>query len=473
MGPGEAALLMIIFLTVAIGAAGVVGLVLFLWSRSTADASEVGPPPVGGPPSPARPGTAPAPVAAAPEHAIDSGPPLPPIDFSDARSAAALIVQWLDGSDRSHATTLLSGASPPANIEEVLNTEIEGKSILYRLIDIGSYHGYEDATRAIRLGARLLPGERSGKGFDLGYRQYDAASEKQLSKELSACLLDAGADVNYAFEAALTMWPETALNTLAGTGDIELIGLLLERGADPNIGPTAHIAAGRNRVDVLELLVAHGADLQTPDGDGASPLRWAISRGALEAVEWLLENGLDANEADCEGKLPLTYAIECRNRPDGDRDGVVELLEGFTSSGRSEVVAPPAPARRYVSFMCAQRVSDVEKDAVWGAFTAGFEGLLPAGSDLVRVRLRNGTQHFFGVVPATASVQPDVGKAADIAKGAIRRALGFSDDVFVQLYRNVDLVVSGEGTAESACREALIDSGVDASNIAAVSVAVV
>jgi ankyrin repeat protein len=83
-------------------------------------------------------------------------------------------------------------------------------------------------------------------------------------------------------------------NDLLGmAGDVELVRLMLERGADPNRGndyrwTRLHGAAQGNRRDVAELLIAHGArtDLSAR-GDGGTPLVAALFWGHREVVDVL------------------------------------------------------------------------------------------------------------------------------------------------------------------------------------------
>lgn len=91
---------------------------------------------------------------------------------------------------------------------------------------------------------------------------------------LVAALLDAGADPN---------WP-------ADDGFPPLIAALSTADAAPGSTP-------RNDVHALvELLLAHGASVRQRGINDFTPLHWAAGQGDLDMVELLLANGADPNE---------------------------------------------------------------------------------------------------------------------------------------------------------------------------------
>ena len=72
-----------------------------------------------------------------------------------------------------------------------------------------------------------------------------------------------------------------------------------------------HAAASFEHKDVVELLIARGADVNASDDDGNTPLfRYLVDR---PVVELLIARGADADARDDDGKTPLDHAIEAEN----------------------------------------------------------------------------------------------------------------------------------------------------------------
>lgn len=105
-------------------------------------------------------------------------------------------------------------------------------------------------------------------------------------------------------------------------GDVDRVRAFLD--ADPSLlytrtptwddhgeGATLlHIAASRNRIDVVKLLIERGADVNTKGGWWVvTPLHWAADNGHTEIVRLLIEHGADVNARTEEhGYTPLHWA---------------------------------------------------------------------------------------------------------------------------------------------------------------------
>jgi ankyrin repeat protein len=97
--------------------------------------------------------------------------------------------------------------------------------------------------------------------------------------------------------------------------DEQVIFLLLEEGADPNVlcGGNKETALGsavfgKKSATVLEALIAHGAVVDMPDAQGRTPLFTAVTERNNEAVSTLLAHGADPQRKNKLGQSPLEYA---------------------------------------------------------------------------------------------------------------------------------------------------------------------
>jgi ankyrin repeat protein len=118
---------------------------------------------------------------------------------------------------------------------------------------------------------------------------YKAAGDGDAT-QVSA-LLDKGVDVN-----GRTATGSFALNNAAVENHIEVIKMLLDRGADPNVqniqGDTPLICATKyagGKQATVKLLVDAGTDSAIKDDDGKTALDYAMEKGQKEAIA-LLEN---------------------------------------------------------------------------------------------------------------------------------------------------------------------------------------
>jgi len=127
-------------------------------------------------------------------------------------------------------------------------------------------------------------------------------------------LLELGADPNTRFPwlhhgvRRPVLWGATRVTQL-----VPLAELLLDAGADPNDGVTLPMAASAGDVATLEILRAHGANLNQPWAtDGAATL-YAILHWSRTStgVHWLLEHGADADPVFAtNGETPLHIAAQ-------------------------------------------------------------------------------------------------------------------------------------------------------------------
>jgi ankyrin repeat protein len=107
----------------------------------------------------------------------------------------------------------------------------------------------------------------------------------------------------------------TPLALAAHFGSAASARLLLTAGADVGLrsknstGNTPlHAAVAGKRHELVELLIAAGADVNAQDADGWTPLNLAAHEGKPETVSLLLTNGADPTIPDNTGQLPVQTA---------------------------------------------------------------------------------------------------------------------------------------------------------------------
>ncbi len=177
--------------------------------------------------------------------------------------------------------------------------------------------------------------------------------------ELIKALLDKGADPNLRTDTVpvhgLTQFDGSWVNfdgqtpfvRAALSGDVEVMRLLLAHGADPNIattqGSTALMAASginwipgqtytRSEGDYLEavkLCLDHDAPVNAVNSLGLTAMHGAANRGWLPIMQILAEHGAKPDAKDKEGRTPMVYAqgIFLAIRPPVAKPEAVALLK--------------------------------------------------------------------------------------------------------------------------------------------------
>jgi len=153
------------------------------------------------------------------------------------------------------------------------------------------------------------------------------AAARTGSTDVAEYLITHGADVN-AGEGYWTPLQEAAYYSK------EMVKLLLAKGANINAGKwtALHSALDAGRLDIVELLLVKGADANVRNNKGRTPLNIVVDwYGNLEIVELLLSKGADINAKDKNGKTALSYAVE---------NGHTEIVELLRKHGAKEDKAP-------------------------------------------------------------------------------------------------------------------------------------
>jgi ankyrin repeat protein len=154
-----------------------------------------------------------------------------------------------------------------------------------------------------------------------------AAAKRNGNVDLVRLLLQKGAD--------LKAPGDTTLIAGAQSGDIEIMRLLIESGANvncisPRLGETPlHYAAASGNVSAVTLLLAKSANPNTALKNVTSvrggsildsgiskqtPLMWAAPTGSPDLIRALIDAGADVNAQDIRGMSPLMLAVASENQ---------------------------------------------------------------------------------------------------------------------------------------------------------------
>ena len=127
------------------------------------------------------------------------------------------------------------------------------------------------------------------------------------SPETGKLLLANGANIE-----AINNQQQTPLLAAAFHGNTNMARVLVEKGANVEAvdrnNRTALLLAARN-LDLVSLLIAHGADVGKAEIGGAVPLHWATYYGAMAPMEALLAQGADIEHRDVDGKTALNFLM--------------------------------------------------------------------------------------------------------------------------------------------------------------------
>jgi ankyrin repeat protein len=161
----------------------------------------------------------------------------------------------------------------------------------------------------------------------------DAALERNL-EAVKQSIRD-GADIDY--QCTTPIGTATALGRASEDGHAEVVRFLIEAGADANTvdyqgASPLYIAAQQNHGDVVRLLLAEvdPRDSILPPV-GTSPLHTAAFHGSTAAVEILLEDGrLPVDGRSAEGRTPLHSAATA---------GQLKIIEALLRHGADATIA--------------------------------------------------------------------------------------------------------------------------------------
>ena len=147
-----------------------------------------------------------------------------------------------------------------------------------------------------------------------GFKLSDAII-KEDAKEVKRIIAKGMVDMNYNLG---DIYPTFICLDAMRKGNTEILKLLLEGGADPNVArdddgmaPLHFVIAAKRQkymAAVAELLVDYGANPNKADETGRTPLFHAVVYGGKEMVQVLLDREADPLKPDNDGTTPLFYA---------------------------------------------------------------------------------------------------------------------------------------------------------------------
>lgn len=136
-------------------------------------------------------------------------------------------------------------------------------------------------------------------GFDLNWEQKDS---KYIRPIEYACLYGNAEAVNLLVESGCELnFPDSIIcQELTARKRKHTLRYLLNKGMTPDIctmykGTGLHWAAQDGDVEIAELLIRHGADVNMIDDGGQTPLQIASAAGYVDFARLLLENHADVN----------------------------------------------------------------------------------------------------------------------------------------------------------------------------------
>jgi ankyrin repeat protein len=180
------------------------------------------------------------------------------------------------------------------------------------------------------------------RNMDVDNATFENSIDRAPFLELIKLLLDRGANPNARTKEQMPVRPQflrvtgtlewvdftgmTPFLYAARAGDVTVMRLLLERGADPNIttfsGTTALMAAAgvnwqfsqtydegpEHLLEAVKICADLGQDVNAVNSMGVTALMGAANRGSDDIIKFLVSKGADLNAKDKEGRTAVTWA---------------------------------------------------------------------------------------------------------------------------------------------------------------------
>nr|KAF6365757.1 ankyrin repeat domain 31 [Pipistrellus kuhlii] len=150
---------------------------------------------------------------------------------------------------------------------------------------------------------------------------------------------------------------ESTLHLAVRRGDLSLMKVLIESGADVNLkdneGLTPlHKASSEGSDDIIVELLKVGANVNCEDLDGILPLHDAVANNYLKAAKILLQHGANPNKKNKKQKTALDEAADERMRELLKSYGAIEIDNRDESKARVTVEIPTVQSKRHKPSFC-------------------------------------------------------------------------------------------------------------------------